>query len=322
MRKVYYFYNSQTLNYERVYPSIRQRIWAVFRHLIIGIIIGICTFFVAFYALDSPKEHQLKKENKLLQTQYNLLSKRMDEAQIILDDLQQRDDQLYRAVFQADPIPASVRKPGFGGTNRYEKLTNMPNSDLVISTTMKMDILSKQIYVQNNSLDEMFNLVKSQEDRLKCIPAIQPVANKDLTKIASGYGMRIDPIYNTPRFHAGMDFTAKTGTDIYSTGNGKVTFAGWKQGYGNCIIIDHGYGYETLYGHCDKLLVREGQSVVRGKTIATVGNTGRSTGPHLHYEVMVRGQHDNPAKYYFMDLTPEEYDRLLQIAENHGQVMD
>ncbi len=322
MRNIYYHYNPQTLNYERVYPSVGQRIWAVFRHLIIGIIIGVCLFFAALYTFDSPMEHQLRKENKLLLTQYNLLSRRMAEAQLILDDLQQRDDQLYRAIFQADPIPSSVRKPGFGGTNRYENLMNMPNSELVISTTMKMDMLSKQLYVQNNSLDEVFQLVKNQEEKLKCIPSIQPVANKDLTRIASGYGMRMDPIYKTPRFHAGMDFTAKTGTDIYATGNGKVTFAGWKQGYGNCIIIDHGYGYETLYGHCDKLLVSEGKSVIRGEIIALVGNTGKSTGPHLHYEVMVKGQHDNPANYYFMDLTPEEYDRLLQIAENHGQVMD
>jgi Membrane proteins related to metalloendopeptidases len=322
MRKIYYRYNPQTLNYERVYPSWKKRIWAVSRHLIIGGIIGACIFAVTSYALDSPLEMQLKKDNKLLLTQYEILSRRLNEIQHIMNDLQQRDDNLYRAIFQAEPIPSSIRRPGYGGTNRYEKLMHMPSSDLVIETTQKMDIISKQLYVQSNSFDEIAELIKTQEDRLKCIPAIQPVANKDLKRMASGYGMRIDPIYKTPRFHSGMDFTAKVGTEIYATGDGTVMLAGWNSGYGNCVVINHGYHYETLYGHCDKIRVRPGQKVKRGEVIATVGNTGKSTGPHLHYEVKFRGKHDNPAKYYFMDLSPEEYERMLQLAENHGQVMD
>jgi murein DD-endopeptidase MepM/ murein hydrolase activator NlpD len=322
MRKVYYRFNPQTLYYERVFPSWKQRVWTVFRHLIIGIIIGAGIFGVAFYAFDSPQELQLKKDNKLLLTQYEIISRRLSEAQMIIEDMQQRDDNLYRAIFQADPIPSSIRRPGFGGTNRYEKLMHMPNSDLVIETTKKVDMLSKQLYVQSNSFDEIADLIRTQEERLKCIPAIQPVANKDLKHIASGYGMRIDPIYKTVRFHAGMDFTAKVGTDIYATGDGTVTMAKWYSGYGNCVIINHGYGYETLYGHCEKILVREGQKVKRGEVIALVGSTGKSTGPHLHYEVKVKGQNDNPNKYYYMDLTPEEYAEMLQIAENHGQVMD
>jgi Membrane proteins related to metalloendopeptidases len=160
------------------------------------------------------------------------------------------------------------------------------------------------------------------ENRLSCIPAIQPVANKDLKRLASGYGMRIDPFYHIPKFHEGMDFTASIGTEIYATGNGKVVFASRKQGYGNCLIIDHGYDYQTLYGHIDKFKVRLGQQVTRGEVIATVGNTGKSKGPHLHYEVHYKGRHDNPAKYYFQDLTPEEYDQMIQIADNRGQMMD
>ncbi len=322
MRKVYYRYNSQTLSYDRVYPSWKQRVWIVFRHLLVGIVIGAGLFAFAIYYFDSPREQQLKKDNKLMQAQYDILSLRLDENQKVLDDLQQRDDKLYRAIFHADPIPSSIRKPGYGGTNRYEKLMDMSNPDLVISTTRKMDVMTKQLYVQSLSYDEIGNLIKTQEDRLKCIPAIQPVANKDLTQIASGYGMRTDPVYGYLKFHTGMDFNAKVGTDIYATGNGTVEMAEWYSGYGNCVVINHGYGYKTLYGHCSQILVRQGQHVVRGEVIAKVGNTGKSTGPHLHYEVIVRGEYDNPSKYYYLDLTPEEYDRLIQIAENHGQVMD
>jgi murein DD-endopeptidase MepM/ murein hydrolase activator NlpD len=271
---------------------------------------------------ESPMESQLRKENKLLQTQYEVLSLRLNNAFDILNDVQQRDENLYRAIFQAGSIPESIRKLGFGGTNRYEHLMSLPNPDLVVATTQKMDMLTKQLYVQSNSLEELVNMGKTQEERAKCIPAIQPLSNKDFARTASGYGMRIDPIYRTPRFHGGMDFSAKMGTEIYATGNGVIVFAGWKQGYGNCIMIDHGFGYETLYGHLSSFKTRVGQKVTRGEVIGFVGNTGKSTGPHLHYEVIVRGRRDNPSKYYFMDLTPEEYDQMIQIAENHGQVMD
>mgnify|MGYP002936757218 FL=1 len=287
-----------------------------------GIAFGIATFFIMMHVIDSPQESQLRKENKLLQTQYEVLDLRLNNAMEILDDIQQRDENLYRAIFQAESIPESVRKSGFGGTNRYKHLMELSNAELVVSTTQKMDMLRKQLYIQSNSLEELIEIGKNQEERAKCIPAIQPISNKDLRQTASGYGIRIDPIYRTPRFHSGMDFSAKVGTDIYATGDGKVTMAGWKQGYGNCVMIDHGYGYETLYGHMSKFKVRVGQKVKRGEVIGAVGNTGKSTGPHLHYEVIVRGRYDNPSKYYYMDLTPEEYDRMIQIAENHGQVMD
>jgi murein DD-endopeptidase MepM/ murein hydrolase activator NlpD len=321
-RKSYYLYDQNTLSYERVYPSVKDRIFTVVRHLSTGVIIAVIFVFVFLRFFDSPLESQLRKENKLLQTQYDVLSLRLNDAFNILGSLQQRDENLYRAIFQVESIPESIRKAGFGGSNRYEYLMGLPNSDLVVSTTQKMDMLNKQLYVQSNSLEELVNIGKTQEERLMCIPAIQPVANKDLKHMASGYGMRMDPIYRTPRFHAGMDYSAKEGTEIYATGNGVVTYSAWKQDYGNCIMIDHGFGYQTLYGHMSRLAARVGQKVTRGETIGYVGNTGKSTGPHLHYEVIVRGKHDNPAKYYFMDLSPEEYDQMIQIAENHGQVMD
>ncbi|MCC8172752.1 MAG: peptidoglycan DD-metalloendopeptidase family protein [Parabacteroides sp.] len=321
-RKTYYLYNPSTLSYERVYPTAKERFFGLLRHLSIGIAIGVAAFFVMLYWIPSPMESRMQKENKLLQTQYEVLSLRLNEAQEVLDDIQQRDENLYRAIFQAESIPESIRKSGFGGSNRYEHLTMLSNPELVVSTTQKMDMLDKQLYIQSNSLEELINLGKSQEERLKCIPAIQPISNKDLRRTASGYGFRIDPIYRTPKFHSGMDFSAKVGTEIYATGDGKVVYAAWKQGYGNCIIIDHGYGYQTLYSHMSKYNARVGQQIKRGEVIGYVGNTGKSTGPHLHYEVIVHGQHDNPSKYYFMDLTPEEYDQMIQIAENHGQVMD
>jgi murein DD-endopeptidase MepM/ murein hydrolase activator NlpD len=276
--------------------------------------------FTQFF--DSPMEAQLRKENRLLQTQYEVLSLRLNEAFTILNDIQQRDENLYRAIFQEESIPESIRKAGIGGANRYEHLMTLSNPDLIVATTQKMDMLKRQLYVQSNSLEELVYVGKTQEERLKCIPAIQPIANKDLKRMASGYGMRIHPIYRIPKFHSGMDFSAPTGTDIYATGNGTVVFSGWKQNYGNCITIDHGFGYRTLYGHLNKLNARVGQKVTRGEVIGYVGDTGLSTGPHLHYEVIVRGKHDNPSKYYFMDLTPEEYEQMIQLAENHGQVMD
>lgn len=322
-KKVYYLYNPQTLTYERIFPSVWRRILIVIRNLIGGILIGAFGFWFFFeYLFDSPREMELRKENRLITQQYKLLDKRIGDISFVLKDIQQRDDNMYRAIFHADPIPSSIRNSGYGGVGRYDYLSELSSSDLIIQTTQKVDILTKQLYIQSKSFDDVVKMAKQQKDRLQHIPSIQPVANKDLSKMASGYGTRIDPIYGTRRFHAGMDFAAKTGTDIYATGNGTVSYTDWKQGYGMCVIINHGFGYETLYAHMDSYIVRPGQKVVRGEKIGEVGNTGKSTGPHLHYEVRVKGQPDNPAKYYFMDLSPEDYDRMLQMAANHGQVMD
>lgn len=321
-RKSYYVYDPATLSYERVYPSTKDRVFAVVRHLSTGVVVGVIIFFSMLRLFESPMETQLRKENKLLQTQYEVLSLRLDDAFKILGDIQQRDENLYRAVFQAEPIPESIRKAGFGGANRYEHLMTLTNADLVVATTQKMSMLTKQLYVQSNSLEEIVNIGQTQEERIKCLPAIMPIANKDLRRTASGYGQRMDPIYRIRKFHAGVDFSAKVGTEIYATANGVVTFAGWKQGYGKCLIINHGFGYETLYGHMNDFKARVGQKVTRGETVGYVGNTGKSTGPHLHYEVLVHGRNDNPTKYYFMDLSPEDYERMIQLADNHGQVMD
>ena len=249
------------------------------------------------------------------------MNKQITDIQDVLNNLKQRDDNLYRVIFQADPITDDIRHSNFNA-QRYELLSELSGSDILVNTSYLVDDLSKQIYTQSKSFDEIVDLVKTNETKLQHIPGIQPVLNKDLTRVASGYGRRIDPVYRTPKMHYGMDFTAPTGTDIYATGNGTVTFAGWKQGYGNTLVINHGFGYETVYAHCSKLYVKVGQKVTRGDIIAAVGNTGKSTGPHLHYEVHYKNTPTNPMNYYFLDLSPEEYDLMIQLAANAGQVMD
>ena len=316
MSKIFYKYNPQTLSYERVYLSAKQRIWAVFRQLFIGISIGIGLLALVTYTFESPKEQQLKKDNKLLLTQYQILSKRIDENEKILDELQQRDDDLYRTMFNANPIPSSIRKPGVGGTNRYEHLLTVPNSSLVIATTAKLDMMTKQLYVQSNSYDELTELIKTNDERIKHIPAIMPLASKWMKGLSSGFGMRLHPIYGNFRMHTGVDLNANTGTPIYATGAGVVESAGWEGGYGNTVVIKHGFGYKTVYAHCSAIKVQTGQKVVRGQEIALVGSTGAATGPHVHYEVIVNGNFDNPAKYFILDLTPEEYGQMLYEAEN------
>ena len=320
MSKIFYQYNTKTLTYERVYISLSQRIWIVFRQLIIGIGMGAILFGIATYAFDSPRERQLKTDNKLLLTQYEVLRRRIAENEKVLSDLQQRDDNLYRAMFNADPIPESIRRPGFGGTNRYESLLDMPSSDLVISTTRSLDIMTKELYVQSNSYDELIGLIKSNDERIRSIPAIIPISVEDNKQYSSGFGMRTHPINGQYQMHTGIDINSGAGTPIHATGNGVVESASWRggsasSGYGNCVIINHGFGYKTLYGHCKEVLVRPGQKVVRGQQIATVGSTGYSKGNHLHYEVMVKEQKVNPALYFFMDLNPEEYDEVLLISE-------
>ena len=322
MRKVYYIYNPKTRTYDRIYPTVRQRAISILRRLFVGMGLGAGSFIILLFIFGSPSEKELRIENARLLAQYNVLSHRLDEALGVMQDIQQRDDNLYRVVLQADPVSDAIRKAGYGGTNRYEQLMDMANAELVMNTTQKMDMLNRQLYIQSKSFDEVVDLCKGHDEMLKCIPAIMPVSNKNLKKTASGYGTRIDPIYNTPKFHAGMAFSANIGTPVYATGDGKVIKAGWETGYGNLIQVDHGFGYVTWYAHLSKYKVRPGQKVVRGEVIGEVGNTGKSTGPHLHYEVHVKGKVQNPVNYYFMDLSAEDYDKMVQIAANHGKVFD
>lgn len=321
MRKVYYIYNPRTRTYDRIYPTVRQRALSILRRLSIGMGLGAGSFLILFLLFGSPSEKELRSENARMEAQYNVLSKQLDDALTVLADIQQRDDNLYRAVLQADPIADGIRQAGFRNS-RYEEFMDMANADLVINTTQKLDLLRRQLYIQSRSFDEVARLCRSHDEMLLCIPAIQPISNKDLKKTASGYGVRVDPIYKTTKFHSGMDFSANTGTDVYATGNGTVVSAGWETGYGNTIEINHGFGYRTRYAHLHSISVKKGEKVVRGAIIGTVGSTGKSTGPHLHYEVVVKGEKVNPVNYYFMDLSAEDYDKMIQMAANHGKVYD
>ncbi|MGL4292117.1 MAG: M23 family metallopeptidase [Bacteroidales bacterium] len=321
-KKAFYRYNPHTDNYERVYLSARQRFFLVLRHLVTGIVIGAGVFVLLVRLFGSPTERQMAKDQALLLKQYDVLSRRLDEALLVLDDIRQRDDNLYRVILQGEPIASQTRKAAFENSKRYEELFTMPDAKLVVSTTQKMDLLARQLYIQSTSLDEIVDLGKTHEDKIRKIPAIQPVLNKNLKHTASGYGWRVDPVYKTRRFHEGMDFSAAIGTPVFATGDGVVLKAGWQQGYGNTIEIDHGYGYKTVYAHLNKVKTRKGVKITRGDEIGEVGNTGKSTGPHLHYEVRLKGKPMNPANYYFLDLTPDEYDAMIQISSNMGQVMD
>lgn len=315
-------YNPETLSYERVDYSFGYYLRRVLRVLFWGLIFGAGFSFCFYTFFDSPKEEILKQENEALQVQYRVLNDQVSHMQEVLKSLEERDENLYRVIFQADPLPKVVRYGELGGVNRYEELKKRSDSQIMLETTKNIDKLSRLLYIQSSSYDEIVELAANREEQLLALPAIQPVMNKDLSRVASGYGMRIDPIYHYKKFHQGMDFTAPIGTDVFVTGNGKVVFVGWKQGYGNTVEVDHGFGYFTRYAHLSAFKVRVGAKVKRGEIIAAVGNTGKSTGPHLHYEVHYRGQVQNPMNYYFLDLSPDDYDLMMQKASNAGQVLD
>ncbi len=318
-----YRFNPQTLNFERIRLSAWQRTRRLGLMLMPGLLVGLLGIFLVYQFVDSPKEAVLRRENKQLLLQYELLNKRLSELDRVMTDVRRRDDNIYRVIFEADPVPESMRRAGAGGINRYKDLDGFASSDLVIDTRKRLDRMSRQLVVQSRSLDEVAALVLRKQEMLASIPAIQPIPNEDLTQTAGGFGMRIHPIHKIPKFHAGMDFTAKQGTPIYATGDGRVTFADYAtNGYGRHVVVDHGFGYSTLYAHLSDLKVRNGQKVKRGDVIGLVGNTGLSAGPHLHYEVHKNGQPVDPANYYFNDLTPEEYARMLELSRNAGQSLD
>ena len=322
MAKKKYKINPETLAMEQVEHGFRYWVRQTGIYILAGIVIGILFLYLFLTFFPSPREKQLLREKASLESQLEVLNNQVDQMQVVMTDLQQRDDNLYRVLFGAEPIPLSVRQGAQRKIDYYEQLAQMTNSELAADLSIKVDLLEKEMYVQAKSYDEVAQMAKEQEIRMENIPAIQPVMNKDLKRVASGYGMRIDPVYHVRKFHQGMDFTAPTGTEVFATGNAKVDFAGWKQGYGNTVILDHGYGYKTLYAHLYKILVRKGQKVRRSDIIALVGNTGKSTGPHLHYEVRLNNKPVDPRNYYFYDLSPEEYDQMIQLSNNFGQMLD
>ncbi len=323
MPNVKYHFNTHSLKYERVIISWKKRLLRLTGWLATAVVFGAIIMLVAYNFFDSPKEKRLKRELEETTYQLELLTKRSDQVAEVLKDIEERDNTIYRVIFEAEPIPSSVREAGFGGVDRYNKLRDYYNADLIVDVTKRIDQLSKQLYVQSKSYDEVWSLVKNKATMISSIPAIQPIFNKGLTRVASGFGWRIHPIYKTEKMHTGMDFTAPIGTEIYATGNGVVSkVENDGRGYGNNIIINHGYGYETLYGHMSRFSVRQGQKVNRGDLIGYSGNSGSSTGPHLHYEVRKGGTPLNPVNFYYNDLSPEEYEKMLEISSRAGQAFD
>jgi murein DD-endopeptidase MepM/ murein hydrolase activator NlpD len=295
----------------------------VLSYVLTSIFFSSIVLVIGFSVIDSPKEKKLKREIAQLELQYDLLNNRMGEVTQVMQDMASRDNNIYRVVLDADPIPASVRAAGYGGADRYKDLQGFSSSELMTETSRKMDQLVRQIYVQSRSYDEIEKLAKNKEQMLACMPAIQPIDNKQLKGILSGFGMRIHPIYKTLRMHTGIDFAAPLGTPVYATGDGVIETADdLERGYGNHVVINHGFGYESLYGHLSRIAATVGQKVKRGQIIGYVGSTGESTGDHLHYEVIKNGVKVNPISYFFNDLTPEEYKQIISIASQPTQSLD
>lgn len=323
MAKEKYFFNPATLKYERIQKPFIKILGKVFLYLSGALVFAVFILFMAYSFFDSPKEKLLKRELEQMTFHYQILNDKLDHLMLVLEDIQDRDDNIYRVIFEAEPIPGDVRKAGFGGADRYAKLEGYRNSDILIETTQKLDKITSQLVVQSKSFDEVFEMAKNKSEFLASMPAIQPINNKDLKRLSSFFGYRMDPFYKVMKFHEGVDFSAPVGTEIYATGNGEVVkIVKSKRAYGNNVLIDHGFGFQTFYSHCDEILVTKGQMVKRGQVIATVGNTGKSTAPHLHYEVRKNGRPIDPINYFFNDITPEEYELILERSEKPSQSMD
>ncbi|SFN92454.1 Peptidase family M23 [Bizionia echini] len=323
MSKVKYYYDSETLSYRKIERKKRRTFKFIGLFILAAGLFGFLTMFITSQYIESPKEKALKRELANMQLQYQLLNKKMDEAQLVLEDVANRDNNIYRLYFETNPIPDEQRRAGFGGVNRYKNLEGFDNSKLIIESNKRIDMLQKQIVVQSKSLDEIAKLAEEKEKLLAAIPAIQPVSNEDLTRMASGYGYRTDPFTKVRKFHYGMDFTAPRGTPVYASGDGVVIRAdSQSSGYGNHIRIDHGFGYISLYAHLYKYNVKKNQKVKRGDLIGFVGNTGRSEAAHLHYEIFKDDERINPLNFYYGNLSAEEFDELLKHATLENQSLD
>ncbi len=325
MSKVKYYYDPDTLSYRKIEPkkSLRYRNIALF--FLGSILFGLLclVFLLNTNLINTPRELSLQREVKNYELQFELLNKKMDQIDDVLGNIAERDNNIYRLYFEANPIPDEQRRAGFGGVNRYKDLEGFNNSEMIIATTKRLDIIKKEMAIQSKSLDEITVLAAEKEKLLAAIPAIQPINNEDLTRMASGYGWRSDPFTKARKMHWGMDFTAPKGTAIYASGDGKVTRAdNNSSGYGKHIRIEHGYGYVSLYGHLSQYNVTVGQKVKRGDLIGFVGSTGRSEAPHLHYEVWKDEDRINPINFYYGSLTPEEFENMLKYANQENQSLD
>ncbi len=323
MKKIKYYYNTNTLRYEKLETPLRVRLLRIFGFIAAALVTAALISYVAFQFIGSPKEKILQEQNEDLRDNYRQLKDRIESLQQQMKELEKRDNDVYRAIFEASPVPDSARAKELETKLEIETVRRLKDNQLVGSILNTLNTLTSRIEAQKKSYDEVEELVKNKEQLLARTPAIQPVSNKDLNRIASGFGYRIDPVYKTTKFHAGLDFSAPQGTPIYATADGTVTTAGnTGNGYGNHVIINHGFGYETLYGHMVRVKARNGQAVKRGEVIGWVGSTGKSTGPHCHYEVHKYGDKIDPIYFFYNDLTPEQFDMILKKAAASNQSLD
>lgn len=320
MFRTKYKYNPKTLSYEKVEYTSQMLFWRALSYLFIGGFLAGIVVLLAFEFVDSPQEKAMRREIAQFKMQYKILNDRMGQYELVMADMQERDDNVYRVIFEAEPVASSLRKAGYGGIDRYAKLDGYKNSDILIETTKRMDRLAGQMVVQSKSFDEIWELARNKEKMMVSIPAIQPIA-KGVGRIVSGYGMRFHPILKYRRMHWGIDISAPKGTPIYATADGVVEFTGRKGAFGNLVIINHGYGYKTQYGHMNNFTVKRRQKVKRGEVIGYVGNTGLSTAPHVHYDVVKDGKRINPVNFFYNDFTPEEFEKVLELAARDNQVL-
>ena len=325
MSKVKYYYDPDTLSYRKIEPKKSKKYRNIALFILGASLFGFLglLFLLNTNLVNTPKELSLQREVQNYELQFDILDRKMQQIEQVLANIEDRDNNIYRLYFEANPIPEEQRRAGFGGVNRYKSLEGFNNSEIIINATQRLDIIQKQMVIQSKSLDEIAKLAEEKEKLLAAIPAIQPVRNEDLTRMASGFGWRTDPFTKARKMHKGMDFTAPRGTPIFASGDGKVTRADNRSsGYGKHIRIDHGYGYLSLYAHLSKYNVSKGQKIKRGDLIGFVGNTGRSEAPHLHYEVWKDGEKINPINFYYGSLTAEEFENMLKYASQENQSLD
>ncbi|MEP7373610.1 MAG: M23 family metallopeptidase [Chitinophagaceae bacterium] len=323
MKKIKYYYNTNTLRYEKLEVPLRVKLLRIFGFIAAALVTAALISYFAFQFVGSPNEKILRMQNERLKDRYTSLNAKARALEKQMDELEKRDNNVYRAIFEASPIPDSARAKAMEDAKEIATIESLANNELFSSLVHTLDLLGSRMKVQDNSYKQIDGLIKNKEQLLSHTPAIQPVSNKDLNRIASGFGYRIDPVYKTVKMHAGLDFAAPQGTPIYATANGTITVSGNKgNGYGNHVVINHGYGYETLYGHMVKVKLSPGQKVSRGEVIGWVGSTGKSTGPHCHYEVHKNGNKIDPVYFFYNDLSPEQFDRLLKQAASSNQSFD
>ncbi|MDA9089608.1 M23 family metallopeptidase [Maribacter arcticus] len=325
MSKVKYYYDPDTLSYRKIEPVKSKRYRNIAFFVLGSFLFGLLSLILLLNTnlINTPRELSLAREAKNYELQYELLNKKMEQIEEVLGNIEERDNNIYRLYFEANPIPDEQRKAGFGGINRYKSLEGFNNSEMIVSTTKRLDIIKKQMAIQSRSLDEITKLAEEKEKLLMSIPAIQPINNEDLTRMASGYGWRSDPFTKARKMHYGMDFTAPKGTPVYAAGDGTISRAdNNSSGYGKHIRIEHGYGYLSLYAHLSQYNVKKGQKVKRGDLIGFVGSTGRSEAPHVHYEVWKDTDRINPINFYYGSLSPEEFENMLKFANQENQSLD